>query len=91
MVRNAASAFLDPAAGEQRKTDFAELAGTFAIRDGILTNDDMSLQAPALRVDGRGRVDLPSAHGRLPARAQGRRHARRPGRQRNRPQASWCR
>jgi AsmA protein len=60
MVRNAASAFLDPAAGEQRKTDFAELGGTFAIRDGILTNDDLSLQAPVLRVDGRGRVDLPA-------------------------------
>jgi AsmA protein len=60
MVRNAASAFLNPAAGEQRKTDFAELSGTFAIRDGILTNDDMQLQAPVLRVNGRGRVDLPA-------------------------------
>jgi AsmA protein len=59
MVRNAANAFLDAAAGEQRKTDFAELAGTFTIRDGILTNDDMRLQAPVLRVAGRGRVDLP--------------------------------
>jgi AsmA protein len=60
MVRNAASAFLDPGAGEQRKTDFGELSGTFTIKDGILTNDDMSLQAPALRVAGRGRVDLPA-------------------------------
>jgi AsmA protein len=51
---------LDPGAGEQRKTDFGELAGTFAIRDGILTNDDMTLQAPVLRVNGRGRVDLPA-------------------------------
>jgi AsmA protein len=59
MVRNAADAFLNPAAGEQRKTDFGELSGTFAIRDGIVTNDDMSLQAPALRLAGRGRVDLP--------------------------------
>ncbi len=59
MVRNAASAFLDQAAGEQRKTDFAELSGTFTIREGILTNDDMRLQAPVLRVNGRGRVDLP--------------------------------
>jgi AsmA protein len=60
MVRNAATAFLDPGAGEQRKTDFGQLAGTFAIRDGILSNDDMSLQAPVLRVNGRGRVDLPA-------------------------------
>jgi AsmA protein len=58
MVRNAATAFLDPAAGERRKTDFGELSGTFAISDGILTNDDMRLQAPVLRVNGRGRVDL---------------------------------
>jgi AsmA protein len=60
MVRNVATAFLDPGAGEQRKTDFGELAGTFAIRDGLLTNDDMTLQAPVLRVNGRGRVDLPA-------------------------------
>ena len=60
MVRNAATAFLDPSAGEQRKTDFGQLSGTFTIRDGILTNDDMSLQAPVLRVAGRGRVDLPA-------------------------------
>ena len=59
MVRNAASAFLDPAAGEARKTDFAELAGTFKITDGVLANDDMRLRAPALRVDGSGRVNLP--------------------------------
>jgi AsmA protein len=59
MVRNVASAFLDQAAAEQRKTDFAELSGTFAIQDGIVTNDDMRLQAPVLRVNGRGRVDLP--------------------------------
>jgi AsmA protein len=60
MVRNAATAFLDPSAGEQRKTDFGELSGSFTIKDGILSNDDMSLQAPVLRVAGRGRVDLPA-------------------------------
>jgi AsmA protein len=60
MVRNAANAFLNPEAGERRKTDFGELSGTFGIQDGILTNDDMRLQAPALRVNGRGRVDLPA-------------------------------
>ena len=60
MVRNATTAFLDPSAGEQRKTDFGELAGTFTIRDGILTNDDMRLQAPVLRVAGSGQVDLPA-------------------------------
>jgi AsmA protein len=59
MVRNAAGAFLDPAAGEARKTDFAELGGTFKITDGVLANDDMHLRAPALRIDGSGRVNLP--------------------------------
>ena len=60
MVRNAANAFLNPEAGETRKTDFAELGGTFKFNQGVLTNDDMRLQAPALRVGGRGRVDLPA-------------------------------
>jgi AsmA protein len=59
MVRNAADAFLNPQAGETRKTDFAELGGSFTITDGVLRNDDMRLQAPALRVDGSGRVNLP--------------------------------
>jgi AsmA protein len=60
MVRNAASAFLNPAAGERRKTDFGELSGTFTITDGILDNNDMRLQAPVLRVNGHGQVDLPA-------------------------------
>ena len=60
MVRNAAAAFLDSSAAERRKTDFGELSGSFVIRDGILTNDDMRLQAPVLRINGRGQVDLPA-------------------------------
>ena len=59
MVRNAADAFLNPEAGETRKTDFAELGGSFTIEGGVLRNDDMRLQAPTLRVDGSGRVNLP--------------------------------
>jgi AsmA protein len=59
MVRNAANAFLDAGASETRKTDFAELGGTFKIRQGILTNDDMQLQAPTLRLTGSGQVNLP--------------------------------
>ncbi|NWG45954.1 MAG: AsmA family protein, partial [Alphaproteobacteria bacterium] len=42
----------------QQKTDFAELAGSFVIRDGILQNDDMRLLNPLLRVEGQGVVDL---------------------------------
>jgi AsmA protein len=57
MVRNVASAF--QGGGEARKTDFAELSGSFRIKKGILTNDDLWLQAPAVRVAGSGRIDLP--------------------------------
>ena len=60
MVRNVGSAFLSAEANETRKTDFAELGGSFTIQNGILTNDDLQLQAPALRVNGSGSVDLPA-------------------------------
>ncbi len=60
MVRNASSAFLSAEANETRKTDFAELSGSFVIEDGILRNQDLSLQAPALRIAGSGTVDLPA-------------------------------
>ncbi|HSA79888.1 MAG TPA: AsmA-like C-terminal region-containing protein, partial [Geminicoccaceae bacterium] len=59
MVRNAANAFLHPQAGETRKTDFAEMGGSFTIAEGVLRNNDMRLQAPTLRVEGSGRVNLP--------------------------------
>ncbi len=60
MVRNAATAFLSAEANETRKTDFAELSGSFTIQNGILSNQDLSLQAPTLRVAGSGTVDLPA-------------------------------
>lgn len=58
MVRNVASAFTatDRAA---EKTDFAELGGSFVIKDGLLTNKDLALKSPLLRVEGAGSVDLP--------------------------------
>jgi AsmA protein len=58
MVRNVTSAF-QGGGGAARKTDFAELSGTFRVRNGILTNDDLWLQAPVLRVAGSGQLDLP--------------------------------
>ena len=60
MVRNAANAFLDPGASETQKTDFAELSGTFDIKSGLLTNNDLKLLSPLLRVEGKGTSDLPS-------------------------------
>ncbi len=59
MVRNIKSAFLDDAADEVQKTDFAELSGSFRITDGILRNDDLSMKAPLIRLSGAGTVDLP--------------------------------
>jgi AsmA protein len=59
MVRNIQGAFLDAQAREQQKTDFSELGGTFTIRNGILSNDDMALQSPLLRAAGKGTIDLP--------------------------------
>jgi AsmA protein len=59
MVRNVTSAFQGGAGGEERATDFAELSGSFDISNGILTNDDLWLQAPVLRVAGGGQINLP--------------------------------
>jgi AsmA protein len=59
MVRNISSAFLDPAARQSQKTDFAELAGTYTITNGIVKNDDLFLKSPLLRVEGNGTADMP--------------------------------
>lgn len=60
MVRNVSSAFLDSAARESQKTDFAELSGTFTIENGLLRNDDLLLLSPLLRLTGTGTSDLPA-------------------------------
>lgn len=59
MMRNVASAFLDAEGGRSEQTDFSELSGTYVIANGILTNEDLSLLAPLLRVAGAGTVNLP--------------------------------
>jgi AsmA protein len=58
MVRNVTNAFTGGQAG-QKKTDFSELGGTFTIKNGILTNNDMAMESPLLRVTGKGTVDIP--------------------------------
>ena len=58
MVRNVTSAFTGAQASQQ-KTDFSELGGTFTIKNGILTNTDMAMESPLLRVTGKGTVDIP--------------------------------
>jgi len=41
------------------KTDFAELSGTFTIKNGILENHDMKMLAPLIRLSGAGTVPMP--------------------------------
>jgi len=48
-----------PPSNEPNQTDFASLTATAVVREGVLLNDDLSLQSPLLRVAGRGKVDLP--------------------------------
>jgi AsmA protein len=57
MARNVATAFTD--SGESQKTDFAELSGTFVIKSGILTNNDLKMLNPFIRLSGAGTVELP--------------------------------
>ncbi|MBN8531666.1 MAG: AsmA family protein [Alphaproteobacteria bacterium] len=62
MARNVKSAFgaaveRDPNA----KTDFSELSGSFQIRQGVVSNQDLVLRSPFLRLAGAGQVDLPAA------------------------------
>ncbi|MFN0300734.1 MAG: AsmA family protein [Burkholderiales bacterium] len=48
------------AASKVEKTDFSEMTASFIIRDGIATNDDLSMKSPFVRVNGAGRVDIPA-------------------------------
>lgn len=59
MARNIRSAFEGKAA-EEAKTDFAELTGSFVIRNGLLTNDDLRMLAPLFRLSGKGQSSLPA-------------------------------
>ena len=62
LARNISTAFLDAQAGRAQETDFSELSGTFTMDKGVMRNNDLSLQAPLLRVGGAGQVDLPRRH-----------------------------
>jgi AsmA protein len=58
LLRGVATLKLDPASWEESKTDFAELGGTFTIKNGVLTNNDMALKSQLLRVSGAGTVGI---------------------------------
>ncbi len=58
MLRNVTTAFTG-SGDAQQKTDFAELSGTFLITNGIVSNKDLALKSPLLRVEGAGTADMP--------------------------------
>ena len=43
---------------QKEKTDFSDLSATFAIKNGVAHNEDLSLKSPFLRVTGAGDVDI---------------------------------
>src|SRR3546814_17525483 len=59
MLRNISTAAIDQSFDEAATTDFAELSGTFTIDKGIVTNKDLSLVAPLVRMTGAGQIPLP--------------------------------
>lgn len=46
------------AADAAEKTDFSELTGSFVIRKGVATNNDLLAKSPLLRLTGAGTVDI---------------------------------
>lgn len=45
-------------AKQEQRTDFAAMSATAVINNGVLSNRDLSLMSPALRLSGEGLVDL---------------------------------
>jgi len=43
---------------KSQKTDFSEMSGTFAIKNGIAHNSDLSIKSPLLRVGGEGDINI---------------------------------
>lgn len=50
--------FLTQGLDDSKKTQVSELSAGFALRDGVLVNDDLRAVAPRLRVSGQGTVSL---------------------------------
>jgi len=58
-IAGAIRRFTQPGApSEAQETDFAQLAGSFTVRDGVASNKDLFMASPLLRVSGEGTVDL---------------------------------
>jgi AsmA protein len=59
MAREISMDSLGNSVSGDQKTDFAELSATFVIENGVVTNDDLFMAAPLVRLDGKGNVNLP--------------------------------
>ncbi len=58
IARTIQSALSGTAVGAGAKTDFAELSGSFVIKDGVGANKDLKLLNPFVRLSGAGLVDI---------------------------------
>ena len=47
------------ASNEPVQTDFASLTGSFTAKNGIISNQDLQVMSPFLRINGAGNIDLP--------------------------------
>ncbi len=45
---------------DSESTDFSELTATYSIASGVLTNKDLAMKSPALRLGGSGSANLPN-------------------------------
>lgn len=59
MARDLKGAVTGAATGEAKQTDFSEVTATFKIASGIVSNDDLQMKSPLLRVTGKGTVEMP--------------------------------
>ncbi len=59
MMRNISAAAIEQSFDSAEQTDFAELSGTFQIDKGIVSNKDLTLVAPLVRMTGEGTIPLP--------------------------------
>lgn len=58
-VRGVSTANLDLDYNKAEKTDFAEISATWTANNGVINNPDLMMNAPLLRVTGKGTVSLP--------------------------------
>ncbi len=58
-LRNAKTLGFGSSGDEMEKTDFAELSGSYTIKDGVVENSDFKMLAPLVRLKGEGLVPMP--------------------------------